>query len=402
MLAVNHRRLIAVTPRLAPRRLACAIVCCGLSWALLQTGAANAQEAPPEKQTFELGDEGFKEVAEPDPATPEGRLHAIRRAIAAGDPDDAEDLAAEWIEQFPNHPRRDEAYLLSGDAKAAQYHYFRALFDYEIVLRDFPDSPHFHTALERELRIADAFASGVKRRLWGMRIISAYGEAEELYIRIQERAPRSAIAEEAGIKLADYYYNRSEMISAATAYELFRANFPESQWAEHAMKRQIMANLATFKGPRFDATGLEESIRLLGDLKTHYPASAQKIGVDELMTRIDNSLATRTLRVAQWYDKVDKPVSAAFMYKRVIRDHPGSSAAQRALDRLRELDPTVFAELTPLQPVEGEAPADKPFAPTDDGSAPDPAPDPAAGAVREPDDERPDTDRPDTDPASQP
>lgn len=297
-----------------------------------------------QQQTFELGDEGFKQVQAPDPNTPEGQLHRIRALIAEDKGKKAIDLANDWIDDHPNHPLLPEAYLLRGDARTSVDHYFKALFDYELLVRGYPESPQFSAALERELKIADAFASGVKRRLWGMRIMPASGEAEELYIRIQERAPGKRIAEEAGIKLADYYYGRSQMRSAADAYDLFLQNYPQSQWREHAMQRQVLANLATFKGPRFDATGLIEGQRRLEEYKRQYPAAAERIGADALLTRIDETLATRDLLVAQWYEHTKDRVSAAFTYRRLIKDHPASAAARGALDRLQQLEPAAFAE----------------------------------------------------------
>jgi outer membrane protein assembly factor BamD (BamD/ComL family) len=172
----------------------------------------------------------------------------------------------------------------------------------------------------------------------------ATGEAEELYIRVQERAPGKRIAEEAGIKLADHYYSRSQMRSAADAYDLFLQNYPQSQWREHAMQRQVLANLATFKGPRFDATGLIEGQRRLEEYKRQYPAAAERIGADALLTRIDETLATRDLLVAQWYEHTKNRVSAAFTYRRLIKDHPASAAARQALNRLQQLEPAAFAE----------------------------------------------------------
>lgn len=320
------------------------------------------------QERFELGDDGFKRVETPDPNTPEGELWTIRKHLADDDPGEAWDLADDWIEDHPNHPKIAEAYLLRGDAKAAKYNYHKALFDYEAVARTYPGSSEFETALERELMIAQSFARGVKRKLWGIRMLPAKAEAEELFIRIQERAPGKPIAERAGIELADYYYRNSQMGLAADAYDLFVENYPRSQWREYAMKQQVMANLATFKGPRFDATGLIEAQSRLGDYQRQYPAAAESIGADALLTRVDESLAERALHAARWYDKEGNHVSAVFMYKRLVSDHPQTASAYAALERIRELRPALFTE--------GEIDLPQPTVEPDatDAVAPDPEP----------------------------
>lgn len=294
------------------------------------------------QQKFQLTDKGFQKVAEPDPATPEGQLYQFRKLIAQGKPDEAAAAAKAWIKSHPNHPLLPEAHLIRGDALTAEHEYYKALFEYEELIRAYPDSPHFDLALEREMKIAQTFAAGVKRKLWGMRILPAQSEAEELFIRIQERSPGSKLAEQAGIELADYYYRSSDMVMAAEAYNLFLKSYPHSQWREHAMRRQVLANLATFKGPEFDATGLIEAQRRLNDFQTSFPAASEQLGGQAMLTRIDESLAQRDLLAGLWYEKVGKARSAEFVYLRLLKDHPGSAAARQALGRLHTLEPSQY------------------------------------------------------------
>jgi outer membrane protein assembly factor BamD (BamD/ComL family) len=271
--------------------------------------------------------------------------------------------------------------LLRGDAKVTNDDFYKALFDYEYILRAYPASTQFDIALERELAIAQAFARGIKRRVWGLKWLPAETEAEELFIRIQERAPGSKVAERAGFELAEYYYRRSEMELAAQAYALFLTNFPNSQWKQHAMQRQITANLATFKGPAFDATGLIEAKTRLYDYKSQFPAAAEQLGSEAMLTRVDESLAVRSLQVAQWYDRTGNVSSAKFMYQRVLKDHAGSVAARAALERLQQLDPVGF----PAGAESAAAPADSaPAKPEEAPAAPPVAPEPARNAPNPP------------------
>lgn len=296
--------------------------------------------APAEAQTeYELGERGFEAVEQPEPGTPAGELAAVRSALAEEKPDRARRLATQWIKAHPNHELRAEAYLLRGDAKAMDGNYYNALFDYEVVARGFPASDAFFTALERELEIARRFASGKNRKWLGMPIVPATGEAEELLIRIQERSPGSKLAERAGKALGDFYYRRGEMLLAAEMYGIFTENYTDSQWAEYAARRRINAHLGRFKGPRFDATGLLEAERQLLAYQEDYPAAAEAHAARELLVRVDESLAEKSLTAARYYDGQGERVSAVYMYGRVVTDHPDSAAAKEALAALDELDP---------------------------------------------------------------
>jgi outer membrane assembly lipoprotein YfiO len=290
------------------------------------------------QEKFLLDDQDqWQQQQAPDPGTPEGELHAIRRALAEGDADTALELAQAWALRYPNHPLLVDAFLLLGDAHVANRDYYKALYEYENVIRGYPGSEQFYTAVTREYEIARLFAAGMKRRLWGLRMIPADDEAEEIFIRIQERMPGSPIGEKASIALADYYYDRAQMKTALEAYDLFLLNYPRSQYRERAMLRLIQASLATFKGPLFDATGLIEAGQRLQQFQQEFPAAAERVGSEALLVRIEESLALKAYYTAEWYEKNNKDVSAVYMYRSVIRDYPRTGAAREALRRLEAL-----------------------------------------------------------------
>ena len=135
--------------------------------------------------------------------------------------------------------------------------YFEALYDYEAVIRDYPASPRYHEAIEHELSIAELFAGGLKRRFLGMRILSAAEDAEEIFIRTQERAPGSALGERASWALANYYYDRAHMTSAVEAYDLFLLNYPRSVHREVALMRLIEANPGDVPGAEVRPNGTD-------------------------------------------------------------------------------------------------------------------------------------------------
>jgi len=287
--------------------------------------------------SYELGEGQWHPREAPDPDTPAGEIQAIRRLLAEDRPARAEDLADGWLEQHPDHPLRVEAMLLRGDAKTAQRHYYRALFDYEALIRTYPQSEQYLTALEREFEIARLFVTGTKRRLWGIRFLPADGEGEEMLIRIQERAPGSPLGERASLLLADYYFDQGQMGLATDAYDLFLMNYQNSTRREWAMLRLIQASLARFRGPGFDKTGLLDARERLRRYREAFPAAAERIGATALLARVDESLARHAMVSAKWYRRRGELASAAYLYRRVIAEHPRTAAAQTARDRFEAI-----------------------------------------------------------------
>lgn len=274
--------------------------------------------------------DGWKVVEEPTPGTPEYGIYEIRRALAEGRFGEAKSKADHWIGAHPRHSLLAEAYLAHGQAREGREDYYKALFDYEFVARSFTGSDSFTRALEREFAIAKMFADGKRRKLWGIRFAGAKDEAEELFIRIQERMPGSELAERAGRALADFYYRNRDMNMAATAYDLYIRNYPEAQDRNEAMKQLVYSNVGKSKGPEFDPSGLYEADAWLETIDRAYPAEAEQMGADALRVRIRESDADRMLEDAKWYLKRKDEVSARFVLKRLLRKYASTASGQIA------------------------------------------------------------------------
>lgn len=312
--------------------------------------ASSSHVAAQEKYTLNEGD-NWELTDSPEPGTPGGQLAAARRALAEGNPREAVRLASIWLERFERNPLVPEAYMTRADALFQQKEYYESLFDYELVAREYHDSNVFSAALERELDIATLFANGTLRKKWGMRIFSAKDEAEELLIRIQERVPGSALAETAGMELADFYFRERRMLLATDAYALFLVNYPRSDQIRKARRRLIYSRLATYRGPAFDGSGLDDSRMELQQLALTDPVEAQRMGADAIITRIDESEARKLLSVAEWYLDTGDPIAAEYEIRRLVKRYPQTAACiialERVVPRFVPLLPAAIREVAP-------------------------------------------------------
>ncbi len=338
-----------------------------LALALLVAPAAAAQEdaaeptpetAPPvspgaDAPVYRLDDgAGWTESDAPEPerGTQASEIREIRALLA----DDQANRALQRLDAFieraesEGSPYFSEALLLRGDTKVARDEEFEALFDYERLIRNYPQSEHFVTAVDREVRIANLYLEGLKLRLFGIRLIDGEDIAIELLIRAQERLPGSSIAERASLMIADYFYRKREMRLARDAYEVYLVNYPNGPNRIHAERRLIYADMARFKGPRYDGSALQDVRLRIRSFKERYPSEAAASGINEgLIARIDESTAAQLLESARWYLRQDDGPAARYTLRRLLRVHPQTIAAQRArelMDRQGWLVPEVKTE----------------------------------------------------------
>lgn len=336
---------------------------------MLATGLARAQSS------MRLDPDGRWVPAEqtPDPASDAGVMMRARAALAEGRPRAALALLDSWIKRntAQDRPEMAEAFLRRGDAKLALKDEYEALIDYEVVINDYPGTPQFVVAVERELEVALMYLNGLRRKFLGLRIDDATRIGEELLIRVQERMPGSQLAQRAAIELANYYYRVRDLRMAGEAYEIFLVNFPNSEYRQLAMQRRVFANIGRYKGPRYDASGLIEAQFLVRDFAARFPQQAEQIGMtDALIARLDESAAEQMYESARWYLGQKDEVSARYTLRRLVRKHPDTVAARRATDLFAEKG---WGPVVP--PAPARTPADSPAT---DSSAASASPESAA------------------------
>lgn len=303
-------------------------VCVGAALLAWLSGGTGALAQP---KTYELVDGRWVLLESQPQVQGDPNLVLARERLARGSDDAAVAMLDEWFEKNPD-PRGSmvpEALLLRGDAHLAGGDEYRALLDYERVAREFSGTDALPIALERELKIANMYLEGLRVKLWGLiRIDSGVPLAEEIIIRINERLPGSRLAEQALLDLSDYYYRSHELRQAADAYDIFLKLFPKSDKREMAMQRRLYANIAQFKGPKYDASSLADAQAQIEEYASEFPAQAREKGLDDALTaRLEESLAAEILETARWYLRVDDPVSARLTLNRLVRSHPRTQAA---------------------------------------------------------------------------
>lgn len=294
-----------------------------------------ASPAIAQSTEYRMDDSGnLVQIRTPEVASDEGAIAAARKDLAEDRPADAKRILDDFIERYDrsNNPLLVQALLYRGDALTAMGDEYNALYDYERVIKDYPATEQWVTAIERELEIGVRYCTGMRRTLFGARLLDASDIGEELLIRVQERMPGSRLAERAGIELADYYYRNRDLGLAVEAYDLFIENYPNSQYLKKAMQRRIYATIGRFKGPRYDGSALIDAKILTRRFANLYPAAAQEAGLDDgLITRLDESSGQEMMESANYYFAKDDPVSARYVLKRLLKAHPRTTAAAQAL-----------------------------------------------------------------------
>lgn len=307
------------------------------------TGAAppatTTSQPVPQGQTIELRNGQYWEpVANPSTApTTDETLERAAQMVSNNNNSGAKKVLVNWLKREKTSPLRDRALYLLGIANFQYGDRINSFYNFDELLDNFPESKYFYPALEKQYAIADAYLSGYKRRLAGIPLLSAKDEAVEMLFRIQQRSPGSPLAEKALKRTADYYYADAQYDLATDAYQAFIDRYRRSPDIPQVRLKKAFAELAQFRGTKFDPTPVINARTSLEELAIDYPDLARQENVAAVIERIDESLARKVYQNAQFYVRTHEPRAAAYNFNYLIKNYPNSAEAAKAKVELARL-----------------------------------------------------------------
>jgi outer membrane assembly lipoprotein YfiO len=327
----------------------------GLLMLLAVAGTASA-----EPKTYEYGGAGRWTRAQSQPVSTQPVVNPVldeaERSLAAGKAKQAKEQIVEWVKAHPNAPDRDRAIFLLAEADYLLDDRVKAFYQFDELLDKYPDSRLFGAALYRQYEIAEGFLNGYKRKLFGLRILTAEDEAIDMMFRIQERSPGSPLAEKCLLRTADYYFSSSQFDLASDAYAAFLRTYPRSAEGPRVRLRRAFSSYAQFHGVKFDATPLVDARAQFEDVKARYPDLAAENNVQKFIDGINETLARKMLITADFYRRTGETRASVYTLRQLVNTYPTGKEAELAKAELAKMPPSALRELPPISVRPSEPP----------------------------------------------
>lgn len=271
--------------------------------------------------------------------TPEER--ADFEAASAQDADSTSTALAAYRRFIKDHPasplamqaqfRIAELYENLGDSTKA----FNA---YQKLVTQYPDTPDFERAVNRQVVIANEYLAGKKVKFLGMAFLSGTDRAEEMFASIIQNAPYSKNAPIAQFNLGLTYERQNRVQDAAKAYQGVLDRYPSSSIADDAMYQigYIYMRLGQ-SGKTQDLSALITAKNTFEDFLLQYPSSEKAAQAKDNVTSLGTKESGDLMDIAKFYDRFKNYRAAAIYYNDVIRRSPDSKEAIVARDRVQEI-----------------------------------------------------------------
>lgn len=153
------------------------------------------------------------------------------------------------------------------------------------------------------------------------------------------RFPREDISAECAFRLGEFYYRRDDMESAIAEFESVRLEYARTRWAEAALLRIGLGYLLRFKGISYDPRPLADARQRFEKFLEDFPNSSLASEARQRLAEVKALQAEKDYDVADYYRQRRRYPAARAMYAAVVKDFPGTPAAEEAARNLEALPP---------------------------------------------------------------
>ncbi len=242
---------------------------------------------------------------------------------------------------FPEIAGPDFDIFVKAEIYYCKAKFTKAVRNYDKLLTEYPKSGFRKAALDREFAIATAYLAGKKKVLLGFIKIKGYAEGIRIMEKITDRVGLDTqMGIKASVAVAENYEQRKKFNEAFLKWWEISLEWESGSVGRDALlgmarnKHAVYNKPPEHKRPFYDASCLSSAKSYYGRFKLLYPKDAKEIGVDEILSQIDEQLASKQLSIGRYYQKTGNRQAANLYYDMVVNDWAGSKAAQEVKEML--------------------------------------------------------------------
>lgn len=266
-----------------------------------------------------------------------------KKFVETGPPSAAREAYDAIKTDFPETAGPDFDIFVKAEIYYCKNRFAKAVRNYNKMLTEFPKSRLTDAALDREFAVATAYLAGRKKTLLGFIKIKGYAEGIKIMEKIAERVGLDTqMGIDASVAVAQNYEQRKKFNEAFLKWWEISLEWEIGPVGRDALlgmarnKHAVYNKPPEHKRPFYDASCLNSAKSYYGRFKLLYPKEAKEIGVDEILTEIDEQLAYKQLSIGRYYQRTGHIQSANLYFDMVVNEWPGSKAAQQAKELLSE------------------------------------------------------------------
>jgi outer membrane protein assembly factor BamD len=264
--------------------------------------------------------------------------------------------------RYPNSIYAPEALYRSARLRLAGKNYTKAFEDFQQVLARYPNTRRFNEIVGEQYRIASALLDGARgRMLFGLLPgFRQRDKAIEYFETVLANAPYSDYAPLALMNVARGHQKLGNTEDAIDALDRMINNYSQTLLAPDAYLKLAQTHASLVDGPYYDQGSTKEAITYFTDFMLLFPSDTNIANAEKGLDGMKTMLAESKMRMADFYFyKRSNFKAARVFYNEAITAYPESAIAQRAKNRLAEVEAKAANQPAPIAAPGEPQPAKK-------------------------------------------
>ena len=281
-------------------------------------------------------DQDFEAVSE---QTDEFLLAVTRtkELVNTGEVGQAREAYEKLKDEFPDLAGPDFDQFVKAELQFCEGRFAAAIRSYDKLLEEYPMSRLYDAALDREFAIATAYLGGHRKTILLLIKLKGYAEGVKIMEKVTDNAGfYSPIGVKAAIAVAQHYEQREKYEEAYLKWNEISRHWMIGEIGKQALLGMARSQYASYnseppeKRAFYDASRLRTAKTLYEKFLLLFAEDAKELGIEQLIDEIGEEIAHKQFVIGEYYERVDKPQAARLYYDMVVRNWPGSKAAEMA------------------------------------------------------------------------
>lgn len=200
-------------------------------------------------------------------------------------------------------------------------------------------SRNLREAFMYKLQIAQQFEKGIKKSIFQNKLALTWPSNREESLQICEEIitslPKDDLAAEALFCKSKNLLSKKKYQESIQALEKLTERFPSHSLALEAYLQIGRVYLLQTTKQFPDPDHLELAKINLERMRNHFPGHTKIKDLIDLFNQMESLFAERLFVVAQHYDSMNKPTSAAIYYETIIQEYPNTQQAKTSQDLIK-------------------------------------------------------------------
>lgn len=244
----------------------------------------------------------------------------------------AEYYGTTLLSAYPKSQFSREVYFLMGKMYFAQQKLDLANSFFSKCIKEEGVSKNLHEVFKYKLEIAQEFEKGVKKPIFQSKLAPNWLSGKEESLQICEEIimslPKDDLAAEALFCKFKTLLSKKKYKESIQALEKLIERFPNHSLALEAYMQIGRIYLLQTNKQFPDPDHLELSKINVERMQRHFPGHPKIQDLIGLFNQMESLFAERLFVVAQHYDSMNKPDSAAIYYEAIIQEYPNTGQAK--------------------------------------------------------------------------